>query len=215
MHAVIFDVETTGLPKKRKARLDEFDNWPYIVQMSWICVDLIDNEITSIRDYIIKTPENITIPEESTKVHGITNEMSKNHGKDLRDVLNIFQHDIIESQIIVAHNIEFDETIIGVESLRIFNKNLFDKYKNKKYCTMRMSRKICKKWLKLELLHFILFKEKPNNLHNSLIDVYVCYRCFYKLYYNKDLLKMDTIKNTDSNKNIEFKNTYSDILCKC
>lgn len=215
MYAVIFDVETTGLPKKRKASLYDFDNWPHIVQISWLFVDLISNDIISIHDYIIKTPENITIPEESTKVHGITNEMSQKYGKDIKDILITFQKDIMSSQIIVAHNIEFDETIIGVESLRNFENNLFDNYKNKKYCTMRMSRKLCNKWIRLEMLHEILFNQTPNNLHNSLIDVYVCYRCFYKLYYNKDLLKMDTIINTDSAKLIEFKNTYNNILCKC
>ena len=68
---------------------------------------------------------------------------------------------------------------------------------------------------RLEMLHEKLFKETPNNLHNSLIDVYVCFRCFYKLYYNKDLLKMDTIMHSDSERITEFKNTYNDILCKC
>ena len=32
----------------------------------------------------------------------------------------------------------------------------------------------------------IIEKSVPENLHNSLIDVYVCFRCFYKLIYESD-----------------------------
>ena len=41
MNAVIFDVETTGLPIKRRAALTDYENWPYIAQISWIVFDLI------------------------------------------------------------------------------------------------------------------------------------------------------------------------------
>ena len=36
-----------------------------------------------------------------------------------------------------------------------------------------------------------LFNEVPNNLHNSLNDVLVCFRCYYKLRYNMDILQED------------------------
>ena len=40
---------------------------------------------------------------------------------------------------------------------------------------------------KLVELHQELFHSTPNNLHNSLIDVLVCFRCFYNMVYEKDL----------------------------
>ena len=209
MNAVIFDVETTGLPIKRRAALTDYENWPHIVQISWIAFDLISNTIISINDYIIKTP--VIIPEEAIKVHGITNEMSQN-GVNIMDVLNKFKQDIQDCQIIVAHNLEFDHTIISVESLRNSNMNLFDGKYHKKFCTMRRSRRICNKWIKLELLHEKLFGEKPFNLHNSLIDVFVCFRCFYKLNYNLDILKMKTVMESTSENMVIFKNTYNNIL---
>ena len=36
-----------------------------------------------------------------------------------------------------------------------------------------------------------LFNEVPNNLHNSLNDVLVCFRCYYKMRYNLDILQED------------------------
>lgn len=211
MKAVIFDVETTGLPKQRNASLYDTELWPYIVQISWINIDIIDGEITDIKDTIIKLPEDVIIPEGSIKVHGITNEMMLNSGVDIKNILLDFQNDINQSDIIVAHNIDFDEAVIGVESIRNLGYNLFDGYKKNKYCTMKRSRKLCKKWAKLSFLHEKLFKQVPNNLHNSLIDVYVCFRCFYQLYYNIDPLKIES----DAPNTVKFRDTYNQILCKC
>ena len=211
MKAVIFDVETTGLPKQRNASLDDTELWPYIVQISWIVIDIIDGEIISIQDHIIKLPEDVIIPEDSTKIHGITNEMMLASGKDIKYILTEFQNDINQSEIIVAHNISFDEAVIGVESIRNLGFNLFDSYKRNRYCTMKRSRKLCKKWAKLSFLHEKLFNQVPNNLHNSLIDVFVCYRCFYMLYYKIDPLSIES----DAINTTIFHNTYNEILCRC
>ena len=210
MRAVIFDVETTGLPKQRNAPLENTELWPYIVQISWIVIDIIDGEITDIKDNIIKLPEDVTIPEDSIKVHGITNEKMLESGVDIKEILLDFQSDINNSEIIVAHNIEFDQAVIGVESIRNLGFNLFDGYRKNKYCTMKRSRKLCKKWAKLSFLHEKLFKQVPNNLHNSLIDVFVCFRCFYKLHYNRDPLKI----KSDAPNTIKFHNVYNQILYK-
>ena len=188
MRILVFDVETTGLPKKRNAPLDDFENWPYIVQLSWVVYDVMEGGIESINDSVITLPENVLIPAESTAVHGITNEIMINQGKDLKKELRYFLKDCVNSDLLVAHNIEFDETIISVECMRNFYNNSFKDIKTPRYCTMRKAIKRYKKWLKLELLHEKLFEQKLQNLHNSLNDVYVCLRCFIKLYFNKDVL---------------------------
>ena len=108
MKILVFDVETTGLPKKRKAALDDFDNWPYIVQLSLVVYDVIEGGIESINDSIIMLPENVVIPPESTLVHGITNEMMVKEGKDLKKELIYFLTDCANSDLLVAHNIEFE-----------------------------------------------------------------------------------------------------------
>ena len=40
---------------------------------------------------------------------------------------------------------------------------------------------------KLFELHKHYFHSVPQNLHNSLVDVFVCFRCFYVMIFNKDL----------------------------
>ena len=45
---------------------------------------------------------------------------------------------------------------------------------------------------KLLELHQKLFKTTPLNLHNSLIDIYVCLRCYYKLEYDVDILTINS-----------------------
>ena len=32
---LIFDTETTGFPRNKKAPLTDFDNWPRMVQIAW------------------------------------------------------------------------------------------------------------------------------------------------------------------------------------
>ena len=56
-----------------------------------------------------------------------------------------------------------------------------------------------KKFPKLMETHKTLVKTVPNNLHNSLIDIYVCFRCFHMLEYNFDILE----------KNKEFKKEFN------
>ena len=47
---------------------------------------------------------------------------------------------------------------------------------------------------KLIELHKELFKTEPSNLHNSLIDVLACFRCFYKMVHNEDIVNETTHK---------------------
>ena len=185
---IVFDVETTGLPKNYKASPKLFKAWPHIVQFSWV---LVDNENGNIpfteRNFIIK-PDNYVIPEDSVKIHKITNKKAVKEGVALIDVLKIFKEDCDKVKTIIAHNASFDINVISAahyrikEPVRLFeNKNII--------CTMKSTTKLCKlkgkygyKYPKLEELYYFLFKEKPNViLHNSLEDVKVTLKCFDEL----------------------------------
>ena len=212
MSIVVFDVETTGLPKKRNCPFTEFDNWPYIVQISWLVYNHMGGIIESINDYIVKLPDNMIIPDDSIKIHGITNEKMREQGKDIHDVLMHFKRDISNSKIIVAHNLEFDTNIISVELLRNNLRNALYFYRGEKYCTMHKTKKMFRRWPKLVDLHEKLFKTVPKNLHNSLIDVYVCFRCFCQHYYGYDpVYDEKNIKKYNANIH-EFRKMYSKML---
>ena len=212
MTAVIFDVETTGLPKRRNCPFTEFDNWPHIVQISWLVYNEKCGEIESINDYIIKLPDNKKIPEDSIKIHGITNEIMREKGRNIVDVLMEFKRDISNSSIMVAHNLDFDTSIVSVEMLRNNLRNMIYYYRGEKFCTMKATKKLFRRWPKLIDLHKKFFNSIPTNLHNSLIDVYVCFRCFCYHYYGYDpVVDKDNVKKYNANVK-EFRKVFRKIL---
>ena len=106
---LVFDTETTGLPKRWNAPIDDLDNWPRCVQLAWQLHDangkLIENQ-----NYLIK-PVDFDIPFESEKIHGISTELAKSHGDELDFVLKQFEKALNKAQFIVGHNINFDKNI--------------------------------------------------------------------------------------------------------
>ena len=82
----IFDTETTGLPKRWDAPLNDLDNWPRCVQVAW---QIHDNkgELVSQKSFLIK-PDGFSIPYESEKVHGISTALADKQGASLQQVLD-------------------------------------------------------------------------------------------------------------------------------
>ena len=89
---LFFDTETTGLPRRWGAPVTETDNWPRMVQLAWIMCDEAGNRLES-RNAIVK-PEGYTIPEEVSKLHGITTAMALKDGLPLQEVLEDFAEQV-------------------------------------------------------------------------------------------------------------------------
>jgi DNA polymerase III epsilon subunit-like protein len=181
---LFFDTETTGLPRNWKAPVTDLDNWPRMIQIAWILCDNDGNRIESL-DYIIK-PENFSIPIEASRVHGISTERAIEEGESLEKVLKMFNDLVDEADFIVAHNIRFDEKILGAELIRKGIKSCFNK--KPKLCTMQASTDFCKlpgpygyKWPKLSELHIILFGEDFEDAHDASVDIHATVKCFWEL----------------------------------
>lgn len=181
---LFFDTETTGLPINWKAPVTDSANWPRLVQIAWIVFHDDGNRIDS-KDFIIK-PECYIIPEDASRVHGITNAIALNKGLELFKVLNLFNQEIDRADILVAHNINFDLKIIKAE---MFRKNLNTNLNNKQLiCTMEASTNFCNipsdygyKWPKLSELHIKLFGTDFQEAHNASVDIEATVKCFWKL----------------------------------
>jgi len=181
---LFFDTETTGLPKNWKAPVTDLNNWPRMIQVAWI---LCDNEGNRIESYgcIIK-PENFSIPIESSRIHGISTEKAMNEGENLEEVLSKFNELVEKSNFIIAHNISFDEKIIGAELLR---KRIHSNFEGKrKLCTMKSSTNYCRisgnygyKWPKLSELHIKLFGVDFDEAHDASVDINATEKCFWKM----------------------------------
>ena len=89
---LIFDTETTGLPRDYSAPITQLDNWPRLVQLAWQLHDQT-GALRSSGNYIIR-PEGFTIPFNSEQIHGISTERALKQGVDLKEVLEIFRKDI-------------------------------------------------------------------------------------------------------------------------
>jgi len=111
-----FDTETTGLPADWKAPVTAVNNWPRMVQVAWLNHDAEGNLINK-HSHIIK-PEGYRIPHGAAKVHGITTERAAAEGEDLAEILQLFVDDVANAKYIIAHNMSFDEKIIGAELVR-------------------------------------------------------------------------------------------------
>jgi len=211
--ALVFDVETTGLlPKKRRTKTNEIsksnenpiESYPYIIQLSFVLYDMIECRIEQTYDSYIKIPEEIQIPEQVSQLTGITKEICNEKGKNILEVIENFYEAYMLAEVIVAHNIEFDEKMISIELQRnrqqilhkapycftIFSK-IYESLKGvQRYCTMKNGVQLCaitidskttKKWPRLSELHQKLFDVVPNGLHNSMVDVTACLRCYLRM----------------------------------
>ena len=181
---LFFDTETTGLPKNWKAPVTNLNNWPRMVQIAWLQYDKDGNRISA-NNSIIK-PEGYTIPSDASRIHGITTERAISEGMDLFGVLQDFHVLINQADFLVAHNMSFDEKIVGAELLRNNLTNTIET--SNKICTMLSTTNYCAlkgpygyKWPKLSELHYKLFGFEFDEAHDAAVDIEATAKCFWEL----------------------------------
>ncbi|MBN2484702.1 MAG: DNA polymerase III subunit alpha [Bacteroidales bacterium] len=183
---LIFDTETTGLPKNYKAPLSDFDNWPRMVQVAWQ-IHGLHGEFIDAKSYIVK-PEGYEIPFQAEKVHGISTQRALEEGYELSWVLKEFNKALEGASYVIGHNIEFDINIIGCEFLRkgvettIQEKEIVDtKDESTEFCQLPGGKGGKYKWPNLSELHNKLFGKSFDEAHNASADVMATSRCFLEL----------------------------------
>ena len=199
---LIFDTETTGLPKNFKAPVTDTDNWPRCVQIAWQ-LHAADGALIENKDHLI-LPDGFDIPFQSEKIHGISTELANKKGSSLAEVLKEFSEVIKESKFIVGQNIKFDLNIMGCEFHRLKVDNALLELAVLDTCTEKTAQ-LCKlpggRYGKFKLptlteLHEFLFSEPFAEAHNATADVEATSRCFLELiriksFSQKELLFKD------------------------
>ncbi|MDN5211186.1 DNA polymerase III subunit alpha [Fulvivirgaceae bacterium BMA12] len=183
---LIFDTETTGLPKNYNAPITDLDNWPRLVQIAWQLHDS-KGKLIDAQNFIVK-PEGFTIPYNSEKVHGISTQRALDEGHDLKEVLSTFAGAIARSALIIGHNVEFDINIMGAEFIRktvdsklLDTKKLDTKEASTEYCAIPGGRGGKFKWPTLTELHQKLFNQGFEDAHDAAYDVAATAKCFFGL----------------------------------
>ena len=114
---LIFDTETTGLPKRWGAPLSDTDNWPRCIQIAWQLHDDMGNLVEH-QDYLVQ-PEGFNIPYDAERIHGISTELAQAEGIPLAEVLEKFNVALGKAKFIVGQNVGFDVNIMGCEFYRL------------------------------------------------------------------------------------------------
>jgi DNA polymerase III alpha subunit (gram-positive type) len=210
-------------------KMPTLNEMPHIIQLSYIIYNIVDSQITKIYNSYIKLDENIKISEKITQLTGITQEKCDSSTVTINDALINFYNAYLSCDCIIAHNISFDSNMIKIEIERNYSKieqrvpqilnlfnPIFEKIKNiETFCTMKESINICnilkvdskdetkkyKKFPTLKELYETLFRSTPTNLHNSLMDVLVCLRCFLRIKIHQEIheVKYNYMLNTVMN----------------
>jgi len=213
---LIFDTETTGLPKKWNAPLSDSENWPRCVQIAWQIHDFNGLCIEN-KSFLIK-PEGYTIPYESEKIHGISTSLANSKGEKIKKVLKTFLNSISKCKYICGHNVKFDINIIGAELFRIGHENKIGQVPIIDTCS-EITAEISKlpggrggkfKFPTLSELYFNLFNENFKEAHNATADVEATSRCLMELFRRK-IFSDDFIKGIDQIQN-KIQEQFNDIV---
>ena len=199
---LIFDTETTGLPKNFKAPITDTDNWPRVVQLAWQLHDE-NGKIIKHNASLVK-PDGYTIPYDSEKVHGISTALAESDGKPLDEVIAAFLYDLKQATFIVGHNLNFDINVLGCEFIRLGMDSTLDSLPVLDTCTEESAALVQLSGGKggkfklptLSELYFFLFKESFVEAHNATADVEATTRCFFELirraHFSEESLGMDS-----------------------
>ncbi|MDT7832397.1 DNA polymerase III subunit alpha [Flavobacteriaceae bacterium S356] len=184
---LIFDTETTGLPKSWNAPITDTDNWPRCVQIAWQLHDELGNVVEH-NDFLIQ-PDGYNIPYDSERIHGISTDLAAEQGIPLEEGLALFNDALKKTTFIVGQNVGFDINIMGCEFHRFGVENNLTALPLLDTCTEHTAQ-MCQipggrggkfKLPTLTELHHHLFGVGFNEAHNATADVEATTRCFLEL----------------------------------
>ena len=184
---LIFDTETTGLPKNWNAPVTDTDNWPRCIQIAWQLHDEMGNVLEH-EDYLIR-PEGFDIPYDSERIHGISTALAQEKGVSLSEASEKFRDVLSRTKFIVGQNVGFDINIMGCELYRLGIDDPMPSMKVLDTCT-ETTAQLCQipggrggkfKLPTLTELHQFLFEVPFGEAHNATADVEATTRCFLEL----------------------------------
>ncbi|TXH35261.1 MAG: 3'-5' exonuclease [Rhodospirillaceae bacterium] len=190
MKALVFDVETTGLPNYRLPFDDP--SQPRVASIAAILVDGDGAEISTLEALI--SPDGWEMPADLEKLHGLSTDILKADGRPVAEVLNDFAAAVEQCDLLVAYGIQFDLKLVRGEWVRA---GLPSRGKRlPEFCVMKAVTPICKmpptekmlaagingpKTPKLAEAIKIIFGEEMDGAHRAIHDVRATIRLFHHL----------------------------------
>ncbi|PVH24629.1 DNA polymerase III subunit alpha [Sphingobacterium corticibacter] len=206
---IIFDTETTGLPKRWDAPITDTDNWPRCIQIAWQLHDEMGNLVEH-QDFLIR-PDGFNIPYDAEKIHGISTELATEEGISIVDALQKFNDALGKAKFVVGQNVGFDINIMGSEFYRFGIDSPMATMPLLDTCT-EVTANLLKipggrggrfKLPNLTELHQYLFGVPFAEAHNATADVEATTRCFFELVRQEVFTAEDL--QTDTGYFVDFK----------
>lgn len=191
---LFFDTETTGKMNYRANCGDP--SQPDLVQLAACLTDDTTDQIFGQINMIVKpiwkgapNPYEFTIPEEAAEIHGINQEKALRYGIPRRTVLSAFNAMCLAADVIVAHNMAFDDAVMRTAYVRESVTHRL--HHLEKHCSMLMATPILKlpkqfkksndpyKWPTLDECHRHFLGAGFDGAHNAMNDVMALIR-FYR-----------------------------------
>ena len=212
---LIFDTETTGLPKSWNAPITDIDNWPRCVQIAWQLHDEMGDLIEH-NDFLIQ-PDGYNIPYDAERIHGISTELAQEQGISLDKSLELFNEALSKTKFIVGQNLNFDLNIMGCEFHRLGIESILSSLPILDTCTEKTAL-MCQlpggRYGKFKLptlteLYNHLFGVGFGEAHNATADVEATTRCFLELIRLREFTKEQLDVDAAYFKNYSEKNPKS------
>lgn len=175
---IIFDTETTGVPK------NNWKDWRecHLIQIGWIIVNKQFNIISS-KSFIVKNGGKFNSTKESLDVHHITDQFREENGVTFNEAIQHFISDCQKCDGIVCHGALFDvgllvkdSNIYGVNLSGLSNINVFDTKLSEHYIGGQMNLSNAVKSISSNFtVNIGEIKE-----HDALYDSYLCLELFKK-----------------------------------
>lgn len=188
-----YDTETTGLPDFRAP--SEAPQQPHIVQLAACLVDADTRKTIASMDVIVR-PGGWAIPEDVSRIHGITTEHAMEVGVPESLAVGMFM-ELWGHRTRIAHNEQFDARILRIALMRHEGLAAADDWKSgQSECTARMSTPIIKipPTPKMVAAGFNKFKTANlseafrhfmgrdfENAHSALADVNACAAVYFAI----------------------------------
>lgn len=113
---LIFDCSAIAGPTNYKANFTETQAWPRLIHISWI---LLGEDYKPIEDFdCIPQSTGVIIDDKSKEKAHIDDEDIKKKMSSLEEVLDKFTASAAKAEFIFAHNLNYNENILGAEFVR-------------------------------------------------------------------------------------------------